>query len=184
MNLRGLDSDELYSREDILKEMEKHNEAFSLDTFYVNDPSEFAPNYTGYKVITEDREYSGYCHPYSASHEYTLESVLYALYDNDYNKIYMETNFNNREIAVLLGAVFVQMLSKHYTTVWVPSKLNEFQCNTLLNFLSDMGKVNERLDKGITIKFSIRKEDGSFFECDMEEAFNVLPGLVSNGKVI
>ena len=184
MNLMGLDNECLYSREDILKEMEKHNEAFSLDTFYVNDSSEFAPNYTGYKVITEDREYSGYCYPYSASHEATLENVLFALYGNDYNKIYKETNYNFRETAVLLGAVFVQMLSKYYTLVWLPSKLNEFQCNTLLNFLSDMGKVNERLDKVITIKACIKKEDGSFFECDMEEAFNVLHGLVSNGKVI
>lgn len=182
MNLVGLDSEQLYSREDILKEMERHNEVFSLDTFYVNDPSEFVPNYTGYKVITKDREYSGYCYPYSASHEDTLEKVLYALYGNDYNKIYMETNFNFRETAALLGAVFVQMLSKYYTLVWVPSKLNEFQCNTLLNFLSDMSKVNERLDKGITIKACIKKEDGSFFECDMEEAFTVLPSLVVNKK--
>jgi len=184
MDLVGLDNEYLYSREDILKEMDRHNEVFSLDTFYVNDSSEFVPNYTGFKVITKDREYSGYCYPYSRSHNDTLESVLFALYGDDYNKIYRLTDYNFRETAALLGAVFVQMLSKHYTLVWVSNFLNEFQCSTLLKFLSDMDEVNKRLDEKITIKVCIRKDDGGFFDIDMKEVFDVLPGLVRDGKVI
>ena len=184
MNLRGLYSEELYTREDILGEMDKHNQAFSLDTFYVNDPLEFTPNYTGYRIITSDRQYSGYCYPYSAYHESAVESALFALYGDDYNRIYKDTDYDFRETSALLGAVFIQMLSKHYTLVWMPSSINQFQYNSILKFLNEMDEVNKGLDESIKIGISVRNEDGSFSEYDASKIIDVLPSLVSDGRVM
>lgn len=184
MDLRGIDSEELYTRADILEEMDKHNKVFNLDTFYVNDPSEFTPNYTGYRIITSDKEYSGYCYPYSISHESAIECVLFALYGDEYNKIYRGTKYNFRETSALLGAIFIQMLSKHYTLVWIPDSINEFQYNCILKFFNEMDVVNKRLDEDIVIKVSIRKSFGIFSDYDVSEVIDVLPDLVRNERVI
>ena len=183
MHLKRLDSDDLYYREDILAEMDRHNAAFDFSDFYSDDVDEFIPNYTGFKIITGDREYSGYCYPYSMYHDDVLENVLFALYGDDYNRVYSETGYDIRSTSAELGAVFIQMLSKHYNLVWIPSSITRFQSDCILKFFDEMNEINRRHGNSINLGIGIKGDDGNFFDIEFNEVMNILPGLVYGGKV-
>ena len=183
MGLKGLDSEDLYYGEDILAEMDRHNEVFDLKDFYKSGSFEFVPNSTGFRVITKDKQYSGYVYPYSNSHDIVLENILFALYGDEYNKIYRQTGYNIREASGDLGAVFIQMLSKHYTLVWIPNSLSEFQCDSILKFFSEMEEINKALSDKIEFGVGIKK-DGNYADVDVDEAISILPTLAGKKKVM
>lgn len=166
MKLKAIDR--LYSREDIMAEVNRHNEVFNLEDFYLDDPDDFNPTRTGYRIISSDKIYSGYCYPYSETHEDVICNVLFGMYD-DYNLVYRECDGEFRDMAVRLGAVMLQLVSKGYSLMWVSSDINEFQYKAILDFAREMNEINGKLEamgkKSIVIGVCLTKEDGTQENC-------------------
>ncbi len=162
MGLRAID--QLYSREDIMNEVNRHNDVFNLEDFYLVDPGDFTPSRTGYRIVSSDRVYSGYCIPYSEFHEDTICNILFGMYD-DYNSVYAQCDYDFRNTAAALGAVMMQLLSKYYSLIWVSSDINEFQYNAIVEFAHEMDEINRKLvemgENDIKIGVCLVRENGT-----------------------
>lgn len=184
MKLQAIDK--LYSREDIMNEVKRHNEVFNLKDFYLVEPGDYYPSRTGYRIISSDNVYSGYCSPYSERHEDVVCNILFGMYD-DYNRVYRECDGDFRSVAVKLGAVFLQLVSKSYSLMWLPYNINEFQYKAILDFASEMDDINRKLEamgkRRIVFGVCISKEDGTKKgNLDLNEAVDYLSNIFSVKK--
>ncbi|MBR3897751.1 MAG: hypothetical protein IKJ43_00535 [Bacilli bacterium] len=143
MDLIGLDSEYLYSRESIREEIKKHDEEFDMDSFYLDNLVYSYVKESGFRIITPNQKFDCFCYPYSLKHDDIIENILFSVCD-DYNEVFRENDYEWRETCDDLGVIAIQLLSKYYSFVWMPSKINSFQYNELINYCNKIQSYGEK----------------------------------------
>ena len=154
----------------VLNEVAIQNEKFDLFEFF-DDNADLLYGVGACGFITRKQYF--FCDAPSY-HNLVFENVCSSIFEgtnpniNEYykvnhylyeNKNYTESNW--RVAGANMGAVSIQLISKSYSFVWMPEKINSFQKEKLIEFCSDITEINRKLEekghKKINVSFNIIK---------------------------
>lgn len=180
----------------VLYEVARQNEMFDLFEFF--DDGKSSSHLDGACGFIS-RKQSFYCFS-DSYHSLVFENVGGSLFDdgsNDFNAYYKvfspyyDNNSTGRDYSNDawrfangdFGLVSIQMLSKSECFVWVPEVINSFQKQKLLDFLKEMGKINEYLKSNgyseINVLVSVMKNH-EFYNIDTESFIKEIDNYVDD----
>ena len=155
-----MDLSKIINTPDVLREVAIQNSKFDLFEFYDRGKdSSYLDGACGF--ITRSQSFYCFVEDY---HSLVFENVGSSLYDDgsmDYNAYYqvfspyyhknsVGRDYSNdawRYANGDFGLISIQLLSKSECFVWLPEKINSFQKQKLLEFFSEMKRINDYLKK-------------------------------------
>lgn len=129
------------SLKEVRKEIQSQNEKFDIFEFYLQNINTSEIVNSGLGIITESQTF--YCYNYG-KHEYLVEKVYDALYD-DFYEIYKKNNYDYRETSLELNNICIQLMSKYYSLIWMPQKINKYQLSKLFEMYDSLIRINDYL---------------------------------------
>lgn len=155
------DLENIVNSNKIRSEVVRQNNIFDLYRFY-DEGKDKEYNYGGIYFITRNQDF--YCFS-RFEHKFVIENVYSAIFNN-FNNIFVSVDYDYRIASEKLGVICIQLLSRYYSIIWMPSKINEFQRDKFLEFYESMVQINKKLvnegfDK-IAISVSIIDENENF----------------------
>jgi len=166
--------EDLYYPKEIREEVAEQTQTFSLNDFYLCGSDGLTiDNYALY-MITPRQRLSVCC---SESHGRTAENILFAIY-SDYNYVFKANDWDWRATALAYGDIIMQLMSKHYSVIWLPKVINEFQYEELVKFYNLTKQINMNLDKTRQISFRCGYYGDEFCEMSLDEAIHFMKDKV------
>ncbi len=172
--------EDIYMPEDIREEIRKQNDEFDLFDFYLHGKNDFNILSYGMGVITSKQSF--YCYA-NKSHEALMENILLSLYD-DFDVMYKKNNYDWRSTITSYGDICIQLMSNHYSLVWLPSTINKYQLSKLFEFYDSMKRINDYfISKGkneIKVGCACNDKNGNLYEFDLDYIISEMAKRVSD----
>lgn len=173
------DIEECYGREDVFKALKEHGQRFNLESFYVENIGYNYVMNTGFRLISTNQIINCFCVPYTGTHEKLIENVLYAMSEN-YNEVYKKNNYEWRKTCVDLGVIAFQLISNHYTLIWMPNKINRFQYNAFMETYKEICELRSKYNINVSFMVSIIKSGNDYDTMGIDEAASYIKNIVSD----
>lgn len=129
------------SKIEIRDEIKKQNEKFDIFKFYLDNINQTEILNSGLGVITPLQTL--YCYNLGR-HEYLVEKIYESMYD-DFYEIYKKNSFDYRESSIELNNICIQLMSKYYSLIWMPQKINKYQLSKLFEMYDSLIRINDYL---------------------------------------
>lgn len=166
--------------DEIIKEIRKQNEVFDLFDFYLQNEDCDDILQAGFEIITPNQSFDCYS---LGRHEYLIESIYSVMY-SDFYDVLNESDYDWHQASATLGNICIQLLSKRFTFVWLPEKINKYQFSKLFEFYDSMRRINDyfSLKNKPTIVFACDCSDGKhlFHQLTLEECIFYMSNRISD----
>ena len=134
---------------DLLKEeIEYETASFDLDRFYDKEPNRAVC------VITEDETYFAYAWEDHGNATARIYDYLY----NDTNQMkdwdFIPWQYNATE----RGNVIIQFCSDISTPIWLPSSINDYQYNKVMELLTQLEQIDQRSKNNLAIGIDLSED--------------------------
>ena len=163
-------------------EIRHQNSVFDLHKFYDGGKSS-GYNYGGLYFITRNQDF--YCFS-RIKHEYAIENIYSSIFDNFYD-IFKINDYDYRRASEDLGVICMQLISRYYSIIWMPYKINIFQKQKFLEFYKKVNDVNNNLKNNgyDVISFGVNFVDdrGNMTYKTFDEAASIIDDYVSDDLV-
>ena len=117
-------------------------------------------------LITPTQTVFGYS---THKHDYTAERMYDLLYEDFYD-YFKDCDYDFRRVSKKLGVICVQLISKYYSVVWLPEKVNEYQFSQLVDFAKSMYEINNELEENNSHKVLINAGEYSSQPSTLEDS--------------
>lgn len=129
------------SSSDVKKEIKNQNSEFNIFEFYLSNKNYTEIINSGLRIITPIQTFS--CYNFG-KHEYLVEKIYDVMY-KDFYDIYKKNSFDYRDTSIELGNICIQLMSKYYSLIWMPPKINKYQLSKIFEFYDNMVRINKYL---------------------------------------
>ncbi|MBR3199312.1 MAG: hypothetical protein IKG27_04795 [Bacilli bacterium] len=136
--------DDLYSREEMAREINNQDKIFNIYDFCLQDEFSDERKSCAIGMITPKQSFTCFSR---YLHQTTTECILFTLYD-DYNDVYEVTNGEWHEMVYRYNDICIQYmyskdLSLFYIIVYLPNEINKFQYSKLFELYDSIKKIND-----------------------------------------